>query len=480
MKKSTQIFKYLFLILVTCVSVSCSGDDDAAAAIQDDDLDTISNQTDNCINVANQNQLDTDGDGIGDACDTDDDGDGILDAEDNCPLVANPNQSDSDGNGIGDACEAPQFPCENGFADVYPCDGYDLMGHIPAVTLGGPGAEGSDSWGWTDPTTGREYALVAMSTGSAFVDITDASDPKLLGTLASAAGTSFWRDIKVYQNHAFIVADNAGNHGMQVFDLTRLRNVANPPEVFTADAHYTGFGKAHNIVINEDTGYAYAVGTNTFSGGPHFINIQNPIVPVAAGGYAMDSYSHDAQVVTYNGPDAEHVGKELLIGSNENEVVIVDVTDKANPINISSINYNNIGYTHQGWFTEDKKYFVLGDETDEQGFGGNTRTLVFDFSDLDNPVYNFEHFGTTTAIDHNLYIKGNLCYQSNYAAGLQVLDVSGLSGNTLTQVGFFDSYPPNNNTSFHGAWNVYPFFASGNIVISDIEGGLFIVRASEN
>ena len=122
----------------------------------------------------------------------------------------------------------------------------------------------------------------------------------------------------------------------------------------------------------------------------------------------------------------------------------------------------------------------MGDEIDERIFGFNSKTLVFDFSDLDNPVYNFEHFGTTTAIDHNLYIKGNLCYQSNYAAGLQVLDVSGLSGNTLTQVGFFDSYPPNNNTSFHGAWNVYPFFASGNIVISDIEGGLFIVRASEN
>jgi len=478
MKQPTQIFKHLFLIVITFISVSCS--DDMDDVIQDSDGDSISNQTDNCINVENQDQLDTDGDGIGDACDTDDDGDGVLDADDNCPLVANSDQADGDGDGIGDVCEGPQFPCENGFADVYPCDGYDLMGHIPAVTLGGPGAEGSDSWGWTDSTTGREYALIAMSTGSAFVDVTDASNPALLGTLASAAGTSAWRDIKVYQNHAFIVADNAGNHGMQVFDLNRLRNVANPPEVFTTDAHYTDFGRAHNIVINEATGYAYAVGTNTYSGGPHFINIQNPIAPVAAGGYATDAYSHDAQVVTYSGPDADHVGKEILIGSNENEVVIVDVTDKVNPINISSISYNNIGYTHQGWFTEDMKYFMLGDETDEQGFGGNTRTLVFDFSDLDNPIYNFEHFGTTTAIDHNLYIKGNLCYQSNYTAGLQVLDVSGLSNNTLTQVGFFDSYPPNDNTSFHGAWSVYPFFTSGNIIISDIEGGLFIVRKSIN
>jgi len=373
-----------------------------------------------------------------------------------------------------------QFPCENGFADIYPCDGYDLMAHIPAETLGGPGAHGSDSWGWTDPTTGKEYALIAMSTGSAFVDITDASNPMLLGTLASAAGSSSWRDIKVYQNYAFIVADNAGNHGMQVFDLTRLRDVVASPETFTVDAHYTGFGKAHNIVINETTGYAYVVGTNTFSGGPHFINIQNPIAPVAAGGYATDSYSHDAQVLVYNGPDADYQGKEILIGSNENEVVIVDITDKVNPTNISSISYNNIGYTHQGWFTEDLRHFIVGDETDELDFGGNTRTLVFDFSDLDNPVFNIEYFGGTEAIDHNLYVKGNLCYQANYAAGMQVLDVSNIENDVLTQVGSFDTYPLDNNTAYHGAWNVYPYFASGNIIISDIEGGLFIVRKSTN
>ena len=126
------------------------------------------------------------------------------------------------------------------------------------------------------------------------------------------------------------------------------------------------------------------------------------------------------------------------------------------------------------------KYFMVGDELDEQNFGGRTRTLIFDFSDLDNPVFNFEHSGTTNAIDHNLYIKDNLCYQSNYTAGLQVLDVSGLSSNSITQVGFFDTYPQNNNTAFNGAWNIYPFFESGNIIISDIQGGLFIVRPSEN
>lgn len=477
MKFTSPLFKFFVLIIIAFCCINCSDDHDDA--ILDSDGDSISNQSDNCVDVPNEDQLDTDNDGIGDACDTDDDDDGILDEDDNCPLVPNPNQEDVDNDGIGDVCEGPQFPCIDGFAGIYPCDGYDLMAHIPVNELGGEGAEGNDSWGWTDPTTGKEYALVGTTTSAAFVDVSNPIAPILIGTLPTATVNSIWRDIKVYNDHAFIVSE-ASNHGMQVFDLTRLRNVANPPEVFTEDALYSGFGSAHNIVINEDSGYAYAVGTNTFNGGPHFVNIQDPVNPVAAGGYANDAYSHDAQVITYDGPDTDYTGKEILIGSNENEVVIVDVTDKSNPTNISSISYNNIGYTHQGWFTEDMNYFMVGDETDELGFGGNTRTLVFNFSDLDNPVFNFEHFGTTTAIDHNLYIKDNLCYQSNYSAGLQVLDVSGLSSNALTQVGFFDTYPPNNNTAFNGAWNIYPFFESGNIIISDIQGGLFIVRSSEN
>ena len=92
-------------------------------------------------------------------------------------------------------------------------------------------------------------------------------------------------------------------------------------------------------------------------------------------------------MITYNGPDTDYTGQEILIGSNENEVVIVDITDKTNPTRISTIDYANIGYTHQGWFTEDFRYFILGDELDERNFGINTRNIIFDFSDLDNPIF---------------------------------------------------------------------------------------------
>ena len=450
---------------------------------QDMDGDTIEDNVDNCFEIANPDQEDNDNDGIGDLCDDDDDNDGVLDDIDNCPFTANADQTDTDSDGIGDVCDEqnglePLALCENGFAGIYPCNDYDLMSHITIAELGGSGARGNDSWGWTDPSTGNEYAIVGTSTGAAFVDISTPTQPVLLGTLPSATAASAWRDIKVYSNHAFIVSE-AENHGMQVFDLTRLRNVIAPPETFTTDAHYTGFGDAHNIIINETTGFAYVVGSDTFEGGLHFVDIQNPISPQAAGGYGNESYTHDSQVVNYNGPDADYIGSEIIVSSNENEVVIVDVTDKANPTTISTIIYDNVGYTHQGWFTEDMTYFLLGDELDEINFGGNSRTIVFDFTDLDNPVHHMNYIGATGAIDHNGYVVGHLFYQSNYTAGVRVIDSSNIASNNMTEVGFFDSYPADDSTSFHGAWSVYPFFESGNIVISDIEGGLFVIHKSE-
>ena len=175
-----------------------------------------------------------------------------------------------------------QTICESGFADVYPCNDYDLMARIPLLTLTEEdNAEGSDIWGWTDPSTGKEYALVGTSHSTAFVDISVPTNPILLGRLPSETGANLWRDVKTYNNYAFIVADNVGPHGMQVFDLTRLRSVATPPENFVADVVYTGDGdpgdividSCHNIIINENEGIAYLVGCDDANGGPIFINL---------------------------------------------------------------------------------------------------------------------------------------------------------------------------------------------------------------
>lgn len=367
--------------------------------------------------------------------------------------------------------------CINGFAGIYPCNNLDLMARLDFSQIGGiSGTQGNDCWGWTDPLDGKEYAIMCCTTHTAFVDITNPLSPVYKGKVNSRNNiASIWRDAKVYNNYAFIVSEASG-HGMQVFDLTRLRNVTTP-QVFTPDALYSGFGNCHNIAINETSGYAYCIGTNTFSGGPHAVNIQNPLNPVFSFGYSDEDYTHDAQIVIYNGPDTQHIGKEIYFGANENKVVVVDVTNKLNPTLISTFFYADTGYSHQGWLTSDSKYWILGDELDETQLGFNTKSVIIDMTDLDNPILKGDYYGTTPAIDHNGYTKGNEFYLANYRAGLRIMNASNITtSSNMNEIAFFDTYPSNNSAQFNGAWSTYPYFASGNILISDIDRGLFIVR----
>lgn len=369
-----------------------------------------------------------------------------------------------------------QTLCSSGFAGTFPCNKVDLMSNLTFTQIGGTAStQGNDCWGWTDPLTNKEYAIMGCTSHTAFVDITNPSAPVYLGKVVSHNNvSSTWRDIKVYNNYAFIVSEASG-HGMQVFDLTRLRNVTTP-QIFVPDTRYSGFGKCHNIAINEATGFAYCIGSNTYSGGAHVVNIQNPLNPVLALGYSALGYTHDAQIVNYNGPDAAHVGKELFFGCNEDRVVIVDMTNKTNPVLLSTFTYSNTAYTHQGWLTEDHKYFIIGDELDESNFGFNTRSIVINVSDIDNPVLNFNYNGTSPAIDHNGYTKGKKFHLASYRAGYRIMDMTNIDAGTMTEVGYFDTYPSNNSAQFNGAWSVYPYFNSGTIIVSDIERGLFMVR----
>jgi len=337
---------------------------------------------------------------------------------------------------------------------------------------------GSDVWGWI--YNGREFALMGLSNGAGFVEVTDPLNPVYIGILLSHTGCSIWRNIKVYNNHAFVVSE-ASSHGMQVFDLTQLLT-ADPtktPIEFPETAHYNGFGNSHTMDIDVVAGFAYAMGTNTYNGGLHIVNIQNPTSPTLAGGFSKDGYTHDGQCMTYKGPDTRYTNSHICFCYNTDSLTIVDVTNKSNPTQLSRLTYANSGYTHQGWLTDDGKHVIVNDETDQQT---NTRTHVFKVESLTNPVYAGYHLGTTLAADHNLYIKGNLVFESNYRAGLQVLRIDNLnlSPPKLTQVGHFDIYTSNNNAGYNGSWSNYPYLPSGTVLVSGIEQGLYILRSTNN
>ena len=384
--------------------------------------------------------------------------------------------------------------CTDGQADQFPCQSVDILSFLPVQDIGGGrGAETNDVWGWTDPETGREYALVGRTDGTAFIDVTDPNRPTYLGNLPKTPDSraSVWRDIKVYNNHAYVVADGAFEHGMQIFDLTRLRDVEGPPATFEPDTLYSRIASAHNIVINEQTGFAYAVGANsggeTCGGALHIIDIREPDRPNFAGCFSDErtgrvgtGYTHDALCLTYDGPDREHAGKEICFASNETALSIADVTDKASPMSIAVADYPNAAYAHQGWITPDFKYFYMNDEGDEANAARagqpmpGTRTLIWDVQDLDDPLMVKEHFGTTFTIDHNLYIKDDLMYQSNYVSGLRILDIR--DPLNPTEVGYLDTVPWSEEVGFDGSWSNYPFFDSGTLVVSSGREGVFLLR----
>jgi len=309
------------------------------------------------------------------------------------------------------------------------------------------------------------------------VDISDPENPIILGKLPTHTSSSSWRDIKTYQDYAFIVSEASG-HGMQVFDLTELLSA--PTDEFTTfaeTAHYDDFGNAHNIFINDETAYAYSVGTSTCGGGGlHMIDISTPSSPSFAGCYGARGYTHDVQCVLYDGPDSGYTNREICFASNEDKMDIIDVTNKGNPSLVSSFTYSGYGYTHQGWLTEDKHYFLIDDEVDELSGGGATKTVICDVSNLENPIFTGAHFGETNAIDHNQYVLGKYTFQANYRSGLRILELDDIANGNLVEIAYFDTYPGSNSNAFSGAWSNYPYFQSGVVIISDINRGLFVVR----
>lgn len=375
--------------------------------------------------------------------------------------------------------------CTNNLADsTYPCDNIHLQSYLPMAEMGG--GNGNDMWGWTDPLTSKEYVIMGRTTGTSFIDISDPTNPIYLGDLPSATPAQHWRDMKVYDNHAYIVADAATSHGMQVFDLTQLRSVSSPPVTFAETVRYTDLGSAHNIFINEDSGTGYALGLsntpNRCSGGLHMIDIQTPTSPTFLGCYDQDGYIHDTQCVIYTGPDTEYSGKELCFNSAVDAFTIVDVTDKSTPMRLASEEYVSSVYAHQGWLTADQRYYLLNDEGDESSTDQHAKTYIWDVSDLDNPQLVNVYTAVTPAIDHNLYIKNGLVFEANYRSGLRVLHFSQVGLPTLTEIGYFDTFPTftTNEAKYNGAWSVYPYFPSGSVAVSTIEHGLFVLKLDDS
>jgi choice-of-anchor B domain-containing protein len=371
-------------------------------------------------------------------------------------------------------------PCTGGVALGFPCENVGLEALLSIGDLGGgPSDQLSDIWGWTDPVTEAEIAIVLGTFGTAFVDVTSPGEATVVGVLPlpeTVTRVILQRDVKVHRDHAYIVSESVG-HGLQIFDLATLRDVRGPERfLLETTSRWPNVDTSHNIAINEATGFAYLVGSDQCEGGPVIVDLAVPTSPVEAGCFPDQGYSHDIQCVSYAGPAADFTGRELCFGSNEDTLAISDVTDKTAVVSLSEVTYPGVGYAHQGWLTEDQRYFVLDDEADEGQFGHGTRTRVFDVADPTAPVFVGYYEAAVSAADHNLFIVGDLVYMANYRSGLRIARIVDPAQADFVDVGFFDTYPADDAPDFLGAFSSYPFFRSDTVVVSSRQEGLFVLR----
>ena len=301
----------------------------------------------------------------------------------------------------------------------------------------------NDIWGYTDQN-GREYALLGVNTGTSVIDITDPSNP-VEAAFVTGPG-SIWRDIKTHGHYMYMVSE--GGSGLQIVDLANL-----PGGVTFIGNNTSYFTTAHNLFIAD--GYAYVVGANNGSG-IHILDLSDPENPVQTAYYSSSGYVHDV-----------YVYDDTIYASSEDTYDVINVSDKSNPQLVSqSVALPGI-YAHSGWLTEDKRYFVACEEF-------NVRDVtVWDLQDRSTwdlvvPTWQMPENTPT----HNVFIRGQYAYMSYYKDGFVCLDVS--DPTSPVYVGRYDTYPSTTGT-YEGAWGCYPFFPSGNVIISDISTGLYVL-----
>jgi len=356
----------------------------------------------------------------------------------------------------------------------FPSSGVTLRIWLPLHEFG-DSADGADCWGYVSPS-GREYALIGLDDGAGVAEVTDPGNAQFVTHLPGPA--SIWRDIKTYQHFAYVVSE--GGNGIQVFDLA---DIDNGVAIHKGDITLGANPWTHNVHVNEESGKLYRAGV---SGSPLrgivSYDLANPNKPIAEG-YYNSRYCHDVQVVTWT--EAPFAGVEVAFCyANDTEtsgnpgIEILDVSNPALFTTIGSINLSvppifshAAEYSHQGWLSPDRRYVYFNDEIDED-HGGLTLTRIIDVQDLTAPVQVATFQNTTAARDHNLYTKGTKIFQANYRSGLRVLDAT--DPLALSEIAFFDTYPPDDDAAYNGLWSVYPYLPSGTVIGCDIEKGLFV------
>ena len=313
----------------------------------------------------------------------------------------------------------------------------------------------NECWGFQ--INDAEIAVIGSTDGTHFFDVTNPSSATQIAFVQGAytGGGVIHRDYHDYNGYLYAVCDEGSSSTLQIIDISNL-----PNSITTVYDSNNLFNKAHNIFIDTVTAKLYACASNSAM---DIYSLVDPTNPILIFSYNDVGHVHDAYVRN----DTAY----LNCGNDGFRVMDFHYLDLGmSPIEIASLtSYPDAGYNHSGWLSDDGDIYIMQDEN--HGYD----VKVLDVSDLNNIsiLSTFNSGVNPQSMAHNGIIKGNLVYISYYHDGLRVFDISDPSN--PIQIIYYDTYSPSSHTSYKGAWGVYPYLPSGNIIVSDMQTGLYIL-----
>lgn len=314
-----------------------------------------------------------------------------------------------------------------------------------------PGEKLANIGGYVD-SSGNEYALVGYESGLSIVDVTDPDNPVEVFTVPGTQST--WREVKTWENYAYVTTEGCCN-GLQVVNLGYL------PDSVTSK-YWKGSGAINNQLetihaLHIDEGFAYLFGSNLFNGAAVIADLSDPWNPVYTG-FTPGTYIHDG-----------YVRNDVLYAGHiyDGYFSVFDVSDKTNPVLIQTQSTPG-QFTHNTWLNDAGNVLFTTDEV------SNSYLASYDISDLSN-ITELDRLQVTPnsgSVVHNTHTLNDYEIVSWYKDGVVIVDVA-RPGNMIV-TGWYDTYNGGGN-GFNGAWGVYPYLPSGNLVVSDIDNGLFVI-----
>jgi len=314
------------------------------------------------------------------------------------------------------------------------------------------GSNLSNLWGYTDET-GIEYAIVGTTDGVSVVSLSNPANPTEI--FYEPGSNTMWREVKTYGDYAYISTEETD--GLMIIDLSPLPGSSTLPVTYFFGESGNQFQTAHSLFIDEN-GILYLHGTDIGNGGVIFYDLNtSPTNPDEVGTFD-DWYVHDS----FGRGDTLYAGHIL-----DGFFSIVDISDKANPVLLGTKNTPH-NFTHNTWLSDDGDYLFTTDEVTGAFVAAYDITDPTDINEVDR----IQHDPGTGVIPHNTYQLNGYVVTSYYRSGVTIHDVQ--YPNMMVEVGHFDTSPMAGD-GFNGAWGVYPYFPSGNLIISDMEEGLFVL-----